>query len=331
MRVAVFDTKPYDRDMLAQAGAGKLDWEFIEARLGSQTAGLAQGCDAACIFVNDRADAQALAQLTRAGVGCLALRCAGYSQVDLAAASRLGIKVSRVPAYSPYAVAEHTLALLLSLNRKIHRAHLRVMEHDFRLQGLLGWDLHARTVGVVGTGRIGQLVAQAFRGFGCTVLAHDPKPAPAWAKRHQVGYKSLASLLKASDIVTLHLPLSPATRHLINAKSLALMKPGAYLVNTSRGALLDTAAVIQVLKQGRLGGVALDVYEEEEGVFFEDRSADVIDDALARLLSFPNILVTSHQGYFTQEALAEIGRVSVENLRRYEAGKAFLKGTALLA
>jgi D-lactate dehydrogenase len=331
MRVAVFDTKPYDLSMLLQAGAGKLEWEFIEARLGAQTAGLAQGCAAACIFVNDRADAKALAKLKQAGVGCLALRCAGYSHVDLAAAGRLGIKACRVPAYSPYAVAEHTLALLLSLNRKIHRAHLRVREHDFRLQGLLGWDLHSRTVGVVGTGRIGQLVAQAFRGFGCAVLAHDPKPAPAWARRHGVAYKSLAGLLKASDIVTLHLPLSPATRHLINAKSLALMKPGAYLINTSRGALLDTAAIIQVLKQGRLGGVALDVYEEEEGVFFEDRSADVIDDALARLLSFPNILVTSHQGYFTQEALAEIGRVSAENLRRFQEGKPFLKGTALSA
>ena len=330
MRIAVFDTKPYDKDMLVKAGAGKLTWVFIESRLNSQTASLAKGCEAASIFVNDRADAPALAALKKAGVGMLALRCAGYSQVDLKAAARLGLKVCRVPAYSPHAVAEHTLALLLCLNRKIHRAHLRVKEHDFRLQGLLGWDLHGKTVGVVGTGRIGQLVAQAFRGFGCTVLAHDPKPAPAWARRHGVVYKGMAALLKASDIVTLHLPLSPATRHLINARSLAQMRPGAYLVNTSRGALLDTAAVIRVLKQGRLGGVALDVYEEEEGVFFEDHSADVIDDALARLLSFPNVLVTSHQGYFTQDALIEIGRVSAENLLRHAAGKAFLKGTALV-
>ena len=328
MKVAVFDTKPYDRSTLA-AGAPGLEWAFIEARLDASSAVLAKGCQAACIFVNDKADAPALAALKAEGVGILALRCAGYNQVDLKAAKSLGLRVVRVPAYSPYAVAEHTVALLLTLNRKIHRAYLRVLEHDFRLQGLLGWDLHGRTVGVVGTGRIGQLVAQAFGGFGCKLVAHDPVQDTAWAAAHGVSYLSLEGLLACSDVVTLHTPLTPETRHVIDAKRLALMKDGAYLVNTGRGALVDTAALLDALQRKKLGGVALDVYEEEEGIFFEDHSSDVLDDELARLLSFPNVLVTSHQGYFTQEALAEIGRVTVENLQRFQAAKAALEGTDL--
>lgn len=329
MRVAVFDAKPYDRDLLRRAGAG-LAWHFIEARLDAGTASLAAGCRAACVFVNDRAQAPALRGLVQAGVRHLALRCAGYNQVDLKAAARLGLRVSRVPAYSPHAVAEHTVALLLTLNRRIHRAYLRVLEHDFRLQGLLGWDLAGKTVGLVGTGRIGQLAGQAFAGFGCRILACDPKPDRAWARTRQVRYVPMATLLASSDVVSLHAPLTPRTRHLLDRAAFARMKPGAYLVNTSRGALVDTRALIQALKKGRLGGVALDVYEEE-GVFFEDQSDAVLDDQLARLLSFPNVLVTSHQGYFTAEALAEIGRVTVANLKRAAAGKAFLPGTGLQA
>jgi D-lactate dehydrogenase len=329
IKVAVFDTKPYDRSSLTEAGAARVDWVFMDARLSATSAGLAQGCRGACIFVNDCATAPVLEALGRLGLGILALRCAGHNQVDLPAADRLGLRVTRVPAYSPYSVSEHTLALLLALNRKIHRAHLRVMEHDFRLQGLLGWDLHGKVVGVVGTGRIGKLVAQAFGGFGCQVLATDPLPDPAWAQAHGVSYVAVNELLTRSDVITLHTPLTPETRHMIDAASLASMKDGAYLINTSRGALVDTAALVEALRRKKLGGVALDVYEEEEGVFFEDHSFDVLEDELARLLSFPNVLVTSHQAYFTQEALAEIGRMTVDNLCRFEAGSPAVEGTQL--
>lgn len=329
MKVAVFDTKSYDKSTLTIADVEGIEWIFIEARLDERSAQLAQGCQAACIFVNDRATATALEVLKKMGVNILTLRCAGYNQVDLKAADALGLRVTRVPAYSPYAVSEHTVALLLSLNRKIHRAYRRVLEHDFRLQGLLGWDLHGKTIGVIGTGRIGKLVAQAFGGFGCHVVAHDPMPDSEWAKAKGVTYLPLNELLACADVVTLHMPLTPQTRHLINAESLATMKDGAYLVNTSRGALVDTAALMEALRQKKLGGVALDVYEEEEGIFFEDHSFDVLGDELVRLLSFPNVLVTSHQGYFTEEALAEIGRVTVENLRRFMTGISALEGTQL--
>lgn len=329
--MAVFDTKPYDRLMLQDAAPKKgPQWVFIESRLDRRSAVLAAGCQAACIFVNDHADAGTLKALGDQGLRHLALRSAGYNQVDLPAAKRLGIRVSRVPAYSPHAVAEHAVALLLTLNRQVHRAHLRVLEHDFRLQGLLGWDLAGKTVGIVGTGRIGRLAAQAFAGFGCKILASDPRPDRPWARRHKVAYVPLAKLLKASDVVSLHAPLTPKTRHIIGPRALAAMKPGATLVNTSRGALIDTPALLKALKRRSLGGVALDVYEEEEGVFFEDRSGDVLEEKLAHLLSFPNVLVTSHQGYFTREALAEIGRVTVENLRRAAAGKPFLPGSGLV-
>lgn len=330
MKIAVYDSKPHDRQIfLKTPGTAGLEWFFIEARLNRHTAGAAAGCRAACIFVNDKADASTLKVLAAQGVKHLALRCAGYNQVDLSAATKMGIRVSRVPAYSPHAVAEHAVALLLTLNRKIHRAYLRVLEHDFRLQGLLGWDLAGKTVGIIGTGRIGQLAAQAFVGFSCKVVACDPKPNRAWARRHRVRYVSLDSLLTQSDVISLHAPLNKGTHHLIGKTALARMKLGAFLINTSRGGLVNSKALIGALKKGRLGGVALDVYEEEEGVFFEDRSATVLDDQLARLLSFPNVLVTSHQGYFTREALAEIGRVSVANLKLAAQGKPFLRGSGL--
>jgi len=327
--VAFFDTKPYDRDFMESApAAAALSWRFHEFRLTPETAALAAGTQAVCVFVNDRLERACLDILKEVGVRHIALRCAGFNNVDLKHAHALGLVVTRVPAYSPYAVAEHTVALLLTLNRRIHRAYSRVREHNFSLNGLVGFDLHGRTVGVLGTGKIGRLVAQIFRGFGMQVIAHDPYPAAGWAAQHGVEYRPLEAVLGASDVLTLHLPLTPESHHLLNERTLGLVKPGATIVNTSRGKLIDTTALIAALKSRRIGGVALDVYEEEEGVFFEDLSGELLqDDELSRLLTFPNVLVTAHQAFFTEEALAEIARVTTENLARGARGEAFLDGT----
>ncbi len=268
--------------------------------------------------------------LRQLDVKLIALRCAGFNNVDLAAARACGIAVTRVPAYSPHAVAEHAAGLLLTLNRKIHRAYNRVREHNFSLNGLVGFDIAGKTVGIVGTGRIGRIAARIFRGFEARVIAYDPVPAPEWAKQYDVGYTDFPALLAASDIVSLHVPLTPQTVHLLRAETISRMKPGAFIINTSRGKLIDTTALIDALKEGRLGGVALDVYEEEEGVFFEDLSGEVLqDDELSRLLTFPNVLITSHQAFLTHEALSEIARVTTENILRWESGRPFLPGTAL--
>jgi D-lactate dehydrogenase len=327
--IAFYDTKPYDREyMTAADGAGDLRWEFHEFRLTAETCGSARGAEAVCGFVNDRIDAAVLRLLAELGVHHVALRCAGFNNVDLSAARDCGVSITRVPAYSPHAVAEHTVALLLSLDRRIHRAYNRVREQNFSLNGLVGFDLFGKTCGILGTGKIGRIAAQIFRGFGMRVAAYDPYPSPGWASSHGVDYLPLDQVLARSDVLSLHLPLTPATHHLIGAATLARMKPGAVLLNTSRGKLLDTAAVIDALKSGHLSGVALDVYEEEEGVFFEDLSGSVLhDDELARLLMFPNVLVTAHQAFLTREALTEIARVTVGNL---SAGPGrFLEGTVV--
>lgn len=330
LTVAVFDTKSYDREHLLAVAADRIAWRFHEFRLTADTLAAARGAQAACLFVNDHLDAAMCAPLAAAGIRHIALRCAGFNNVDLAAAKAAGLTVSRVPAYSPHAVAEHAVALLLTLNRKIHRAYNRVREHNFALHGLTGFDLHGKTVGIVGTGKIGRIAAEIFRGFGCTVLAHDPFPQTDWAIQRGLAYVPLAVLLATSDIVSLHLPLTPQSHHLLNRDTLALLKPGAYVINTSRGKLVDTTALIESLKSGRLGGVALDVYEEEEGVFFEDLSAQVLpDDELNLLLTFPNVLVTAHQAFLTREALHEIARVTVENLLRAAAGQPLLPETCL--
>ncbi len=328
--IAFYDTKVYDRQYFERAAdAGRLRWRFHDFRLTSETAASVAGAQAVCVFVNDRLDALCLQQLHQAGVRLVALRCAGFNNVDLTAAQALGLTVTRVPAYSPHAVAEHTVGLLLTLNRKIHRAYNRVREHNFSLSGLVGFDLYGKTVGVVGTGKIGRVAAQIFRGFNTTVLAYDPAPAPDWAGQHGIRYTDLDALLAASDVVSLHLPLTPQSRYLLNAETFGRMKPGAYLINTSRGKLVDTTALIAALKCGRLGGVALDVYEEEEGLFFEDHSGEVLqDDELSRLLTFPNVLITAHQAFLTREALTEIARVTTENLLRAATGD-FLTGTRL--
>jgi len=328
---ALFDAKPYDREYLARAaGADRIGWRFHEFRLSTETAPAAKGAQAVCVFVNDRVDRSCIEVLASLGVKLIALRCAGHNNVDLVAARALGLAVVRVPAYSPHAVAEHTVGLLLTLNRKIHRAYNRVRELNFSLSGLVGFDLHGKTVGIVGTGRIGRITAQIFRGFEAEVIAHDPFPAPDWAATHGLRYVDFDRLLAASDVVSLHLPLLPETFQLLNTETLAKMKSGVFIVNTSRGKLIDTGALIAALKSGHIGGVALDVYDEEEGVFFEDLSGQVLqDDELSLLLNFPNVLITAHQAFLTREALSEIARVTTENLLNLQTGAAFLDGTTL--
>jgi len=280
--------------------------------------------------VNDRVDRPCLEALKKLGIKHIALRCAGFNSVDLTAAKELGFSVTRVPAYSPYAVAEHAVALLLALNRKIARANNRVHDLNFSLNGLVGFDLHGKTAGIFGTGKIGRIAAQILRGFGMRVLAFDPFQSKDWAKEHGVEYTEPKALARESDVISLHTPLTPETHHIVNGRTLELMKPGAVLINVSRGALIETKALIEALKSGHLGGVALDVYEEEEGVFFEDLSGQILhDDELARLLTFPNVLITAHQAFLTQEALAEIARVTAANLAAFAKGQPFLPETAL--
>lgn len=334
IEIAVYDTKPYDREYLTQApGAERVAWRFHDFRLSAETAQAAQGAQAVCVFVNDQVDRACLEILAALGVKLIALRCAGFNNVDLTAAKSLGLGVVRVPAYSPHAVAEHTVALLLTLNRKIHRAFNRVRELNFALSGLVGFDLHGKTIGIVGTGKIGRIAAQIFHGFGSEVLAHDPFPVPDWAATHGVRYVDFDTLLAASDVISLHVPLLPETRELLNEQTLARMKPGVFIVNTSRGKLIDTSALIAALKAGLVGGVALDVYEEEEGIFFEDLSGEILqDDELSRLLTFPNVLITAHQAFLTREALSEIARVTTTNVLQLETGEAspsWLEGTLL--
>jgi D-lactate dehydrogenase len=329
--IAVFDTKPYDREYLSRArGAAELDWRFHEFRLETETAFAAKGAQAVCVFVNDTVNAEVLERLAGEGTQLVALRCAGFNNVDLKAAKTLGLSVTRVPSYSPHAVAEHTIALILALNRKIHRAFNRVRELNFSLNGLVGFDLCGKTVGVLGTGKTGRIVAEILRGFGMRVLASDPYPSQDWAAKNVIEYVEMKTLAQESDLITLHAPLTPETDHIVNSETLALMKPGVILINVSRGRLIHTKALIEALKSQHVGGVALDVYEEEEGIFFEDLSGEVLqDDELARLLTFPNVLVTAHQAFLTREALNEIARVTVENVRRFASKQAFLEGTVL--
>jgi D-lactate dehydrogenase len=321
MRVAVFSTKAYDQLSLAEANSsGALELVFLEPRLSVETAALAAGHEAVCIFVNDRADAEVLRRLAAGGTRTIALRSAGFNHVDIAVAHELGITVARVPAYSPYAVAEHATGLLLALNRKLHRAYNRVREGNFALDGLLGFDMHGRTVGIVGTGKIGTVFARIMVGFGCRVIGFDPFPSDE-CRSLGVEYVALETLLTESDIIALHCPLTPDTHHIIDAAALARMKPGVMLINTSRGALVDTRAVIESLKSGHIGALGLDVYEEEADLFFEDLSGTVLrDDVFARLLTFPNVLITGHQGFFTADALRNIAETTIANLTAAAGG-----------
>lgn len=318
MKVAVFSTKTYDRVFLEAANQQQhLELVFFEPRLTRETAALAQGFTAVCVFVNDQLGADVIGLLAQAGVQLIALRCAGFNNVDLAAAQQHNLTVVRVPGYSPHAVAEHTVALLLTLNRKIHRAHARVREGNFALDGLLGFDIHGQTVGIIGTGKIGREVARIMHGFGCHLLAYDPYPHPEAAAYH-LHYVSLNDLLTQADIITLHAPLTPQTHHLIDAQAVTQMKRGVTLINTSRGALVDTQAVIDGLKSGQIGYLGLDVYEEEADLFFEDLSNQVIqDDLFSRLLTFPNVVITGHQAFFTSNALQNIAETTMANITAF--------------
>jgi len=331
LEVAFYDTKSYDRRTFENNGVdGKITWRFHDFRLNAETVATAGNAAAVCIFVNDRADKACLSALANLGVKLICLRCAGFNNVDLNAAKELKLSVVRVPAYSPHAVAEHAVGLLLTLNRKIHRAYNRVREHNFSLNGLVGFDIAGKTVGIVGTGKIGKVAAQIFRGFEANVVAYDPFPDQTWSQQKGVRYVPFAELLAQSDIISLHLPLSADTKHLLRADTFQKMKRGVFIINTSRGKLIHTAALIESLKAGWIGGVALDVYEEEEGIFFEDHSEDVaLDEILSRLLTFPNVLITSHQAFLTEEALREISRVTVENLLNFTSKRPFLPDTVL--
>ncbi len=319
MKIVVFSTKPYDRQFLSAANeVFGHELTFLEPRLTLETANLAAGFEGVCVFVNDDLNADVLESLSRHGVRVVSLRCAGFNNVDLVAAHERGIKVVRVPAYSPYAVAEHTVALILMLNRNLHRAYSRVRDGNFALSGLLGFDLHGRTVGIVGTGQIGAVFAKIMSGFGCRVIAFDKYPNDE-CRKIGVEYIDLPRLFREADIISLHCPLTPETHHLINAESIRTMRNGVMIVNTSRGAVIDTQAVIAGLKCGKVGYLGLDVYEEEADVFFEDLSSDVIpDDTLSRLLTFPNVVITGHQAFFTKDALSCIAETTLKNISDFE-------------
>lgn len=331
MRVAVFSAQPYDRQFLSREFSGsRHELVFLEPRLSMETHRLAEGFSALCAFVNDELSRPVLEAVAALGVRLIALRCAGFNNVDLEAAAACQVKVVRVPAYSPHAVAEHTVGMILCLNRKLHRAYHRIRDGNFALDGLLGFDLNGKTAGIIGTGRIGALVAKILHGFGCRVLLHDSFPQPAclaWGE-----YVPLELLCAECDILTLHCPLVPATFHLIREATLNLMRPGVMVVNTSRGALVDTAAVINGLKSGRIGSLALDVYEEEADLFFQDLSNRVIqDDQFSRLLTFPNVLITGHQAFFTEQALTQIAQTTLSSLDAFELGGALVNEVPLPA
>jgi D-lactate dehydrogenase len=319
MKVTVFSARPYDRLFLKDP-VGSLEFRFVDVRLDPSTVSLARGSGAVCVFVHDQLDAPVLEELKGLGVGLVALRCAGFNKLDMERAKALGIAVVRVPEYSPYSVAEHAFGLLLMLNRKLHRAQWRVREGNFNLDGLMGFDLHGKSVGVIGTGRIGTAFAKIALGFGCRVFACDPNPE-AELKAQGVEYLSLPKLLKQCKVISLHLPLTPSSHHLISDRQFQEMQLGAILVNTSRGGLVDSAALIRSLKSGRLGGACLDVYELEEGVFFQDSSqTGIADDQLSRLVGFPNVVLTGHQAFFTEEAMTAIAETTISNLHAFASG-----------
>lgn len=322
MKVAVYSAKKYDREGFAQWADSSLQFTYIDSRLTCNSAKLAAGCHAVCVFVNDEVNAAVLQQLSEMGIEMVALRCAGYNNVDLNAAKALGIRVARVPAYSPEAVAEHTIGMMLCLNRKLHKAYNRVRDDNFALDGLLGFNLFGKTVGLIGTGRIGLATARILNGFGCRLLCHDIVQNPLIT---ELGgrYVPLAELYAQSDIISLHCPLTPDTKHLINHYSIGSMQDGVMLINTSRGALIDSNAVIAGLKQRKIGYLGLDVYEQEADLFFENLSEQVIDDEVfKRLLTFPNVLITGHQAFFTREALQEICQITSDNLLAFASNTA---------
>lgn len=321
MRVLVYGTRPYDQEFLEAANEGIHELVFTPASLDEHTAALAQSFPAICCFVDDDVSAPVLRQLAEGGTKLVTLRSTGFNNVDLKAAEELGITVMRVSYYSPYAVAEFAVGLMMTLNRKIHRAYNRTRENNFLLNGLLGFDVHGKTVGVAGTGKIGATFARIMTGFGCKLLGYDVRDNPECLELG-MQYVSVDELFAQSDIISLHLPLLPQTYHFVNAERIARMKRGAMLINTSRGGLVDTEALIEALKSGQVGAVGLDVYEEEEHLYFHDLSDQILtDDVFARLVTFPNVLVTGHQAFFTREALTTICETTIRNISDFEAGR----------
>lgn len=324
MKLAVFSAQPYDKQFLDETNTNKFAEHDIEiiyhsTPLSIETVALAQGCEAVCVFVNDSVDSSVLEELASNGTKAILLRCAGFNNVDLQTAEKLSLFVARVAAYSPEAVAEYAVTLMMTLNRHTHKAYNRVREGNFNLNGLIGFTMHGKTVGLVGTGKIGLCAARILKGFGCRLLAYDPFPSDAFREHGE--YVSLERLLAESDVVSLHCPLMDATRHIVNAESIAQMRDGAMLVNTSRGGLIDTRAVVDALKARKLGAVGLDVYEQEGTLFYYDRSADIIDDdVFQRLMTFPNVIVSGHQGFFTKEALSEIAETTLRNVVDFKNG-----------
>ncbi|WP_413585609.1 2-hydroxyacid dehydrogenase [Bdellovibrio sp. HCB274] len=315
MKISFFSARKYEQEVFESVFANTgMELDFFELRLTAKTAQLAKGFTTICCFVNDLLNAEVLTELSKMGIKNIALRCAGFNNVNLPKAKELGIRVVRVPDYSPYAVAEHAVALLLTLNRKTHRAHSRIRDLNFSLEGLVGFDLRGKTVGIIGTGKIGRVFAGIMKGFGCTILAYDPYPHK---EMESIGtYVTLPEIFKNADIISLHCPLNDSTKHLLSASTFEMMKPNAVIINTGRGALIDSKALIDALKTHKIGGACLDVYEEEEGVFFTDQSTGgIMDDVLARLTTFPNVILTSHQAFLTNEALRNIAETTRDNIR----------------
>lgn len=322
MKIAVFNTKPYDKKFLSEANAAyQHDLTFFEVHLNQVTCKLAFGYDAVCAFVNDELNKEVLASLAKEGTRLIALRCAGFNNIDVEAAHNLNLTIARVPAYSPHGVAEHAVAMMLALNRKIHRAHNRVREGNFSLDGLIGFEMHGKTAGIIGTGKIGTLTAKILFGFSMNILAYDPFPNNE-LKAMGVTYVELDKIYSLSDIITLHLPLMHETHHIINDQSVSKMNDGVMLINTSRGGLINTKSVIKGLKSGKIGYLGLDVYEEEGDLFFEDFSGNVLqDDVFARLLTFPNVVITGHQAFFTNTALKNIAETTLKNISDFRNGE----------
>lgn len=315
--VAFFDTKPYDRVSFERYADDEINIRYFENKLNSDTVSIAACCDAVCAFVNDTIDKKVISELEKYGVGAIAMRCAGYNNVDIKAAAGR-ITVMRVPAYSPNAISEHAMAMVLMLNRKLHRAYIRTRDHNFSLDGLTGFDLHGKTVGIIGTGKIGMCFAEICKGFGMRIIGYDPYENGEFCGE----YVSLETLLKESDVISLHCPLTKENKYLINDETIAKMKKGVYIVNTSRGMLINTPDLIEGLKSGKIGAAGLDVYEEEASLFFEDKSEEIIhDDTLSTLISMPNVIVTSHQAFLTREALDGIASTTMKNLRAYFSGE----------
>lgn len=329
MKIVFFSAQPYDKEIFNRFNIDLSELVFVESALDIDSVELANGANAICVFVNDKVNAAVIEKLASKSIKMIALRCAGFNNVDLEAAKSNGIRVCRVPAYSPEAVAEHAIAMILTLNRKTHKAYNRVREQNFSLNGLLGYNLHGKTVGVIGTGNIGKAFSRIMLGFGCRVLAFD-LIANKDLEAIGVEYQPLMEVLKA-DIISLHCPLNEQTKHIMNASTLRLMKKGAVLINTSRGGLIDTKAVISALKTAQIGALGIDVYEQEEKLFFRDLSTDIIqDDMIQRLMSFPNVLITAHQAFFTEEAMSEIATITLQNINQLSKSANLSTKAALL-